>query len=510
MAGKKVIAIGLDGAEPELIKKWSQQGFLPNLAKLQQKGVLRNLQSTVDLANGTTWTSINSGVTPAKHGMVYYHRQLKSGTYQIRTKKYHENICEPFWSNLSRQGKRVAIFDIPTNFPQKELNGIQILSWGTTGEDGKEPCGVSDVPPEVYEKFGRHPFENWQPMRLKTREMLERFSKGLVTGVRQRTKIAKWLQEKEDWDLFYMVFTEPHWAGHAFWHLMDEEMPTHNKIYAKDYGDVIFKVYQEVDKALGELLKDIDDKAVFIFSNTGMGPNYSARHLLPTVLARFGMDGAAWEKAKLCYFTRQFENWLRSRFVKWTKIWLPKSWWQSRQYQLENFRHNWKECSAFAVPNDHTGAIRINLKGREPLGIVEPGDSYEALCKELTNKLLQLVNPATGHKVVQEVILVRDVYRGERLNDLPDLIVKWRNDAPVFSLTSPIIGQVNGKLKDPRSGTHQKNAYYLGLGEGVVQHMDDEISLLDIAPTILSILESPIPESYAGKVQAAVTGHGVR
>ena len=117
MAGKKVIAIGLDGAEPELIEKWSQQGFLPNLAKLQQKGVLRNLQSTVDLANGTTWTSINSGVTPAKHGMVYYHRQLKSGTYQIRTKKYHENICEPFWSNLSRQGKRVAIFDIPTNFP---------------------------------------------------------------------------------------------------------------------------------------------------------------------------------------------------------------------------------------------------------------------------------------------------------------------------------------------------------------------------------------------------------
>jgi predicted AlkP superfamily phosphohydrolase/phosphomutase len=291
---------------------------------------------------------------------------------------------------------------------------------------------------------------------------------------------------------------------------MDEEMPSHNKIFAQDYGDVIFKVYQEVDKALGELLKNIDDKSVFIFSNTGMGPNYSARHLLPTVLARLGMDGAPWEKSKLRYFTRQLENWLRSRFVKWTKFWLPESWWEARQYQLENFRYNWKECSAFAVPNDHTGAIRINLKGREPLGIVEPGDSYEALCNELTTKLLQLVNPATGHKVVQEVILVRDVYQGERLNDLPDLIVKWRNDAPVFSLTSPIIGLVNGTLKDPRSGTHRKNAYYLRIGERVVQNMDDEISLLDIAPTILSILETPIPESYAGKVQAAFTGHGVR
>jgi len=505
MVGKKVIAIGLDGAEPALIKKWSHQGLLPNLAKLQQKGVLRTLQSTVDLANGTTWTSINSGVTPAEHGMVYYHRQLKSGTYEIRTKKYHENACEPFWAHLSREGKRVAIFDVPTSTAQKELNGIQILSWGTTGEDGKEPYGIPNVPPEVYEKFGRHPFEHWQPMKLKTRKMLEKFSKGLVTGVQQRTKIAKWLQEKEDWDLFYMVFTETHWAGHAFWHLMDEEMPTHNKTIAKEYGDVILMVYREVDKALGELLNDVGDKAVFIFSNTGMGPNYSARHLLPGVLARLGMDGAPWEKSKMRYFARQFENWLRSRSVKWTKLWLPNTWWEPRQDLLENFRHKWKECSVFSVPNDHTGAIRVNLRDREPLGFVEPGDAYDALCTELTSKLLQLVNSDTGHKAVQKVIRVRDIYKGECMNDLPDLIVKWRNDAPVFSLTSPAIGKVSGTLRDPRSGTHRKNAYYLGFGEGIKQRTDDEITLLDIAPTILSILGSPIPEGYAGKIQAEFT-----
>jgi len=506
MTGKKVIAIGLDGAEPALIKKWSQQGLLPNLARLQQKGVLRNLQSTVDLANGSTWTSINSGVTPAKHGMVYYHRQLKPGTYQIRTKKYIENTCEPFWNILSRQGKRVAIFDIPTNVHQDNLNGIQIISWGTTGEDGKEPYGISHVPSEVYEMFGRHPFEHWQPMRLKTRKMLDRFSKGLVKGVQQRTKIAKWLQDKEDWDLFYMVFTETHWAGHAFWHLMDEEMPTHDPVFAKDYGDVIFRVYQEVDKALGELLEDIDDKAVVIFSNTGMGPNYSARHLLPVVLSRLGMDGAPWKQSKLRYITRQLENWLRSRLVKWTKLWLPESWWKDRRYQLEFLRHNWKECSAFAVPNDHTGAIRVNLKGREPLGIIEPGDAYDTLLNELAVKLLQLVNPATGNKVVQKVIKVRDAYQGERLDELPDLIVKWRNDAPVFSLTSPIIGRVSGTLKVPRSGTHRMNAYYLGLGDGPVNNTNDAITLLDIAPTILSILDSAIPESYAGNVDAALTG----
>jgi predicted AlkP superfamily phosphohydrolase/phosphomutase len=83
----RVIAIGLEAVDPDLVERWCAEGHLPVLASLRERGVWRRLRSSTEISSGTMWSSIATGTLPAKHGNFFFHRQLKPGTYQI-IKKY--------------------------------------------------------------------------------------------------------------------------------------------------------------------------------------------------------------------------------------------------------------------------------------------------------------------------------------------------------------------------------------------------------------------------------------
>lgn len=123
-----IIVIGLDGAEPSLIQKWSDEGYLPTITSLMNRGCWGILNSTGDICSGSVWPSVITGLSPLKHGVFYRHRELKCGTYQI-FKMYADQIKGThFWQWLSQAGKRIAIFDVPHTHPLTGLNGIQIVS----------------------------------------------------------------------------------------------------------------------------------------------------------------------------------------------------------------------------------------------------------------------------------------------------------------------------------------------------------------------------------------------
>jgi predicted AlkP superfamily phosphohydrolase/phosphomutase len=153
------------------------------------------------------------------------------------------------------------------------------------------------------------------------------------------------------------------------------------------------------------------------------------------------------------------------------------------------------------VPSDFTGNIRINLAGREPAGIVKPGIEYDNLCKEIETAFLELINPATGKNAVKEVIKVRERYTGNYINDLCDIVIKWEGESPINSLHSPRIGTVEGELPDKRSGAHQTYGFIIGCGKNIkaLKQLNDK-NIMDVAPTILSFFNVPIPEDMDGEV----------
>ena len=65
----KVILIGIDGATPQLLHTWVDQGYLPTFKKIHEHGCRGELTSTIPPFSAPAWTSIVTGCNPGKHGI---------------------------------------------------------------------------------------------------------------------------------------------------------------------------------------------------------------------------------------------------------------------------------------------------------------------------------------------------------------------------------------------------------------------------------------------------------
>jgi predicted AlkP superfamily phosphohydrolase/phosphomutase len=150
---------------------------------------------------------------------------------------------------------------------------------------------------------------------------------------------------------------------------------------------------------------------------------------------------------------------------------------------------------SFQVPSSGGhGAVRVNLVGREPRGRIDP-TAYDAYCAELTAQLLELVNADTGRPAVLRVIKISEHYRGERLHDLPDLLVQWNQDAPIDAVTSPRVGVVRGGDPHVRSGDHRPSGLLLFRGPNVQESATaGAVPIESLAPTIAALCGVRLPD----------------
>jgi len=121
----RVLVIGVDCADPSLIRQWINRGLLPNLAHLDAKGVMGELESTPTFLSPEAWTGFQCGVNAGKHGIFEFQQRVDDG-YGARPVNARDRQCRTIWSLLSDAGRRVAVTNIPLTFPAEPLNGIQI------------------------------------------------------------------------------------------------------------------------------------------------------------------------------------------------------------------------------------------------------------------------------------------------------------------------------------------------------------------------------------------------
>ncbi|WP_447968542.1 alkaline phosphatase family protein [Nitrospira sp. M1] len=507
----QVIVIGLEAAEPTLIERWVRDGYLPNIQRMMQQGSWRRLASTTEISSGATWASLITGTNPAKHGMSFYHRQLKPGTYTIRKKYAEETATAPFWQSLSEHGKRVAILDLPDTYATENLNGVMLVGWGAEGLNAKQQSWPKQLLTDAFSRVGHHPLEFWYQEKPTSISAWEEFSKKLLDGTRRRTELAKWVLAQEPWDCYVIGYAEPHWVGHYFWHITDTRHPEYDPELEQACGEAVLRIYQEVDRGIGELLQVYPNATVLVVSNTGMGANFSGQHLLPQVLEKLGYitkpsskglkQFLPHQKWGPYYAIKSIETMLSPQRIEYIKRVIPEKLWDHVTRHVLTMGNNWKHSQAFEIPSDYSGAIRINLKGREPNGQIEPGEEYDRLCAKITEDLLELTNPDTGKHAVTGVIKVKDLYQGNHLDELQDLIVQWNGDAPINHLESEKMGRVSGILPDKRSGAHMVNGFMLASGKTIQKNQIlEDAHIMDVAPTILHVLHQPIPEIMDGKV----------
>ena len=493
----KVLFIGLDSAEPELLLNWIDAGVMPTFRALQNSALWGAVATPPGLGNGATWPTLFTGVSAARHGR-YHWNQFRPESYQ--TARFNEDTeyrHEPFWAVLSRAGRRVAVIDMVKAPLTSGINGIQLADWTTHGRTWPMRSWPPLLTDQVTARFGADPvgghtdLPKGSPRRSPEQDKLLRDQ--LVDRVRIKTDLSCYYLEQGGWDLFATVFGEPHDIGHQCWHLHDPAHPLHDPDWRRRFGDPIKDVYVALDAALAALLARAGEATVVVFTGPGMGPHYTANDTLDTILChlegRRPVPRAAARKTLKSVCQRALPGTVRKRIG-------------TLFHTVTRNGKEYRKC--FAVRHNlDSGAIRINLVGREPNGQVRPGTDYDTFCDQLTQDLQELVNLDSGEPLVKEVIRVRDVYKGQYADKLPDLLVRWNRRVPINWISSPKIGKIKNESLGNRTGDHTQNALFFAQGPRINPGRPLHATPIEaIAPSIAALLGVPLPEADAPPLKA--------
>ena len=135
---QKLIVLGIDGLDPDLVSQFMDAGRLPNMQKLAKQGALQRLETTPS-PGASAWASFATGTNPGKHGVFGQEfRPLRRGA--------------AFWTLAGQAGVRSSILAVPVTFPPEDVPNGELLS-GWPAPDLRDTPGIytyfsTDVPPK--------------------------------------------------------------------------------------------------------------------------------------------------------------------------------------------------------------------------------------------------------------------------------------------------------------------------------------------------------------------------
>jgi len=511
----KVLVIGMDGATFDLIDPWIDKGGLPVLEQCIKKGTRSNLRSTPLSNSAQAWSSFITGKNPGKHG-IYDFFETRPESYGVRFLNASFRKGKSLWRLLSEAGKKVGLMNVPITYPPETVNGFLIPGLDAPGIDPgfAYPRGLMD---EIDQHVGRYILEAgiWGHIRRGRPDIA---LQKLLEMVRVRTMAAKYLMQSREWDLFVVVYTATDKVQHHFWKYIDPTRPEfHN---TPPHANAIFQVYQEIDKAIGELVDVAEDATIIIMSDHGAGPSsrrtmYINRWLNREGFLRFTDGGRiSGEIGRLRYrLLERTNNEIKKRIPRKAKeIMLRRFPGLRDRVDSVLFLPGILWSCTVSYSRENHPAIFINTAGREPEGIVQPGEQYETIRADIIGKLQNLKCPETGERVVGRIFKREEVYHGPETFKAPDIIFQWNR----FSYVHRPSGMgLNGNFLetlDDRallssentirpSGIHRDDGILVGFGDPTRKgQIIEGASIYDVAPTILYLLGMPVPDDMDGRV----------
>ena len=142
----KLLMVGWDGATPDLLLPWAQQGHLPNIARLLEAGALRRLRSTIPPVTACAWSSLLTGQNPGKHGLFDFVVPAgDSYAFDYTHGGYRRGSELPAW--LNQQGLSVGLVNMPMTYPPKPIDGFVV-----SGLDAPDERSGIAHPAELFEQ----------------------------------------------------------------------------------------------------------------------------------------------------------------------------------------------------------------------------------------------------------------------------------------------------------------------------------------------------------------------
>lgn len=485
MGGNRLAIIGIDGATWSVLRWLIREGWMPNLKRLVEWGIHGELRSLIPPVTGCAWLAIATGLNPGKTGVIDFFKN--TGDFVLEPVSSADFQGRSIWDYLSVLGYKIAILDYPMLYPAYPVNGIMLCSWGAN--ISTFPKSLADHITDIvdgYEIFVDYHLEKYNDIDL--------FLSDLDRVVKKKLKVSRYFMRRE-WDLFIDVFSFTDWLQHRMWHYIDSSHPMYpGEIEAFKYKKKFAEYWQLLDEYIGEVSETYDN--ILVISDHGFGPQWGVFNLAKWLL-----------KHKFSVARRK----LRRRIVeiiskvlrktRLTKVIPQKLRKEARKHGLTiaSLLYYFDVEKSKLITLEYTipfGAVHINPRLKNAEDIIRIfTHSLNALSDEL------------GKKLRVHIWRSRDIYQGDKVDLLPDLIFTI-NDWSCVIVKDPEKNFIymDSPYSPRHTGSHRVRGIFVAYGESFKKQLHiSRISVLDIAPTVLYIFNAPIPFEIDGKVLKEIT-----
>jgi len=443
---------------------------------------------------------------PGEHG-VYHYLQWRNDKMDYERPNPKWISATPFWRQLGNDHRVIAV-DIPLTFPPLPFNGIEISGWASHDRIFPPFSFPEEKIKWVIKNFGKSPL-NDEVGGLQEINELIKVKEELIYANQKEADLVTSLIKSEEWNLFMCCFTATHRGGHKFWDVTNIK-GEYSEEQKFQFKNSLRNIYQSCDESIGKIMDCVeDDVTILIFSLHGMGVNTTLTDkMLPQMISNI-ING----KKKTAKSTN-------SNYIKKFRSLIPLEWRSNLRkllpYRLQDKmtaywrmgKIDWSATKVFNLVADLQGYIRINLKGREKEGIVEEGEEYNQICARVINGLKTFKDADTLEPVIESVNRKDQLFnKGKGYNNIPDLLVKWKSKpaASYRKIVSLEYGEIEwpmpGLNPDGRSGNHRPEGFLLAVGKNIkINSAFEKKHIVDLAPTILNMLNLEKPEQMEGKI----------
>jgi len=505
---EKFVLIGIDGGTFDVMDPLLEAGRLPNLSRIISQGCRATLKSLTIPTSPLSWSSIATGKNPGKHGIFHFTEKVP-GDYSLRFVNAGVRRGPALWELLSEHGKRVIVVNVPITYPPDPVSGYMV-----SGFDAPDEKSDYTYPRELAEDIKQWIGPYTIDLRLRSSVTKgKRFQ--ILQDARfmeeKKAEVTRKLMERDAWDFLMVVFNITDRIQHWFWQYMDDAHPNHSKVEADVFGEAIAQSYEVTDELIGRILEMApQDARVMVISDHGFGPASNNAFYLNHWLAQQGFLRYVHAARPFGPISGKLGHKARAHIVKR----LPRQWKGFLKRHFPNLKGDlasyvtfsgidWRHTKAFSSEVDNF--IYINLKGREPQGIVEPQD-YEACRGDIIEALSALTDPATGDRLVEKVYRREELYHGPFVERAPDLIFDFAEGACRVRPSQEIAGKDGNPVRFHRaenwaSGNHRMEGVFAFTGGGVHHGgtVLPEQSVLNVAPSVLYAMGLPIPDDMDGR-----------
>ncbi|MBN2447255.1 MAG: alkaline phosphatase family protein, partial [Phycisphaerae bacterium] len=275
----------------------------------------------------------------------------------------------------------------------------------------------------------------------------------------ERMKLLEYALNHYEHGLLFFYFSSSDLQAHIFWWEGEEPHPLRSWEDAKKYDHVVDEIYIKLDETLGRCLKRLgEDITVIVMSDHGFG-NFGRGFALSTWLRDEG------------YLAAQYG------------LYVDTDWSRTRAYGLG------------------LNGLYLNMKGREPQGIVTEGER-EALLQELCDKLVAVRDPDNGRQVISRCYRTDQWYHGPETKNAPDIIIGYA--AGYRSSWSTALGEFDKSIVvDNKKAWSADHCVDHELVPGIVITNKpinrDDPALIDLGPTILAEFGIETPQDMTGR-----------